>query len=259
MMRTANPALKEDIFVVPADYGTNTMTINGTVNKTAALIIIAFITAILPWTMIETTVAPAQPGAQPVITNVQGAMPWIIIGGLGGFVVAIITVVKKHIAMYTAPVYAGLEGLFLGAISKIFNDQYAGIAFQAIILTFGVLACLLVIYKSGLIRPTENFKMGIVAATGAVAMIYVVSIILGFFGTEIPMIHGSGLVGIGFSVVVIIIAALNLVLDFDFIETGQDKGAPKYMEWYAAFGLMVTLVWLYLEILRLLAKLNSRK
>jgi uncharacterized YccA/Bax inhibitor family protein len=258
MIRTANPALKEDIFEVPADYG-DTMTISGTVNKTAVLIAIAFITAFISWNSIQTTAVPAQPGSQQIVTNIEGAGPWLLVGGLGGFIVAMITVFKRHIAMITGPIYAGLEGLFLGAISKMFNAQYEGIAFQAIILTFGVLACLLIIYKSGLIPVTQNFRLGVAAATGAIFFIYLISFIMNLFGSGIPMIHSSGLLGIGFSVVVIIIASLNLVLDFDFIEKGEERGAPKYMEWYAAFGLMVTLVWLYLEILRLLAKLNSRQ
>jgi uncharacterized YccA/Bax inhibitor family protein len=137
--------------------------------------------------------------------------------------------------------------------------RFPGIVIQAVALTAGTLLCLLLAYRSGLIRATENFKLGIVAATGAIAMIYLTSFILGFFGVRIPFIHENGLIGIGFSLVVVVIAALNLVLDFDFIEQGAAHGAPRYMEWYAAFGLMVTLVWLYLEILRLLAKLSSRR
>ena len=136
--------------------------------------------------------------------------------------------------------------------------MYPDIVFQAVSLTFGTLFALLIAYKSGWIKATENFKLGVVAATGGICMVYLVSIVMGFFGTTIPFIHESGWIGIGFSLFVIVIAALNLVLDFDFIEKGAEHGAPKYMEWYGAFGLMVTLVWLYIEILRLLAKLNSR-
>ena len=170
-----------------------------------------------------------------------------------------VTIFKKQWAPITAPIYALLEGLFLGGISAIYNAKFQGIVVQAVGLTLGVLAVLLVAYKSGLIKPTENMKLGIVAATGGVCMVYFVSIIMGMFGRSVAMIHGNGIFGIGFSIVVIIIASLNLVLDFDFIEDGAERGAPKYMEWYGAFGLMVTLVWLYLEILRLLAKLQSRK
>ena len=151
-----------------------------------------------------------------------------------------------------------MEGLFLGGISAIFEAQFSGIVIQAVGLTFGTLFCLLMVYKSGLIKATENFKLGIASATGAIFLVYLVSMILGFFGVQMPFIHESGIIGIGFSIFVVVIAALNLVLDFDFIENGSQMGAPKYMEWYAAFGLMVTLVWLYIEILRLLTKLRSR-
>jgi uncharacterized YccA/Bax inhibitor family protein len=159
----------------------------------------------------------------------------------------------------TGPIYALLEGLFLGGISAVLNAQMPGIVIQAVGLTFGTLACLLVAYRTGIIKAAENFKLGVVAATGGICLLYMVSIVMGFFGGSIPMIHSSSPMGIGFSLFVVVIAALNLVLDFDFIEQGAEHGAPKYMEWYAAFGLMVTLVWLYLEILRLLAKLNSRR
>ena len=158
----------------------------------------------------------------------------------------------------TAPIYALLEGLALGGISAIFEARFPGIVVQAVGLTFGALFCLLIAYKSGMIKVTENFKLGVVSATGAIALFYVVSLLLGMFGISLPFIHGSGIIGIGFSLFVVAIAALNLVLDFDFIENGADRGAPKYMEWYAAFGLIVTLVWLYIEILRLLSKIRSR-
>ena len=158
----------------------------------------------------------------------------------------------------TTPLYAALEGLALGGISLAFEARYPGIVMNAVGLTFGTLAALLLAYRSGLVRATENFKLGIFAATGGIALLYLVSMVMGFFGKSIPFIHGSGLIGIGFSVFVVIIASLNLVLDFDFIETASRRGAPKYMEWYGAYGLMVTLVWLYLEILRLLSKINSR-
>jgi uncharacterized YccA/Bax inhibitor family protein len=158
----------------------------------------------------------------------------------------------------TGPIYALLEGLFLGGISAIFEARYPGIVIQAVSLTFGTLLVLLVAYTSRVIRPSENFKLGIVAATGGIALIYMASFVLGLFGVSMPYIHDNGLIGIGFSLFVVVIAALNLVLDFDFIENGASQGAPKYMEWYGAFGLMVTLIWLYIEILRLLAKLRSR-
>ena len=183
----------------------------------------------------------------------------MMVGIFGGLIVAIITVFKRHLAPYTTPVYALLEGLALGGISRFFETLYPGIVNQAVFLTFGTLAALLFAYRSGLIKPTENFKLGIVAATGGIFFVYIISFILGLFGVQVPLIHSNSNFGILFSFGVVVIAALNLVLDFDFIEEGAEIGAPKYMEWFGAFGLLVTLVWLYLEILHLLAKLQSRR
>jgi len=250
-MRSGNPALKESTFL---DLGSGTvvsradgaMTLNGTINKTGLLLLLAVITAAFAWNQVEIT-AEGMTG---------GLYVW---GGLiGGFILAMVTVFKKQWAPVTAPMYALVEGFFLGGISAVFEAKYPGIAFQAVLLTFGTLFALLMAYRSGLIKATENFKLGVVAATGGIALVYLATIVLGFFGIDIPMIHGNGIVGIGFSLFVVVIAALNLVLDFDFIETGVERGAPKYMEWYGAFGLMVTLVWLYIEFLRLLSKLQSR-
>jgi uncharacterized YccA/Bax inhibitor family protein len=186
-------------------------------------------------------------------------MMWMTIGIVGGLVTALVTVFKKTWSPVTAPLYAVLEGFALGGISVMLESVYPGIVIQAVALTFGTAGCLLIAYKSGVIKVTENFKLGVFAATGGIALIYIATAVLGFFGIQIPYIHENGLIGIGFSLVVVVIAALNLVLDFDFIEKGAEHGAPKFMEWYAAFGLMVTLIWLYIEILRLLAKLNSRR
>jgi uncharacterized YccA/Bax inhibitor family protein len=186
------------------------------------------------------------------IAYVFGAVILALVAGLA-------TSFKPTWSPYTAPAYALFEGVFLGAISGFFDAMYPGIAIQAVLLTCATFLCLLLAYRSGLIKATENFKLGIVAATGAIALIYLVSMVLGFFGIQIPLIHGNGIVGIIFSLVVVVIAALNLVLDFDFIEQGEANAAPKYMEWYASFGLLVTLVWLYIEILKLLVKLSSRR
>jgi len=251
MIRSGNPALKESSFldlgsgaIVRGDQGA--MTLNGTVNKTGLLLLMAVATATFAWSQVST---PA---------GIVGAGPYLWGGAIGGLVLALVTVFRKQWAPVTAPMYALVEGLFLGAISAMFNHLYEGIVMQAVLLTFGTLFALLLAYRSGLVRATENFKLGVVAATGGVMLVYLASIVLGLFGINMPMIHESGIVGIGFSLVVVVIAALNLVLDFDFIESGVEQGAPKYMEWYGAFGLMVTLVWLYVEFLRLLAKLQSR-
>lgn len=243
-MRTSNPALNAKTFErfgpVAAGEG---MTIEGTVHRAAFLLLVLVATA--TWTWMETSIG----------SPIQGYL-W---GGLiGGFAVAMVTIFKPNWAPVTAPIYAALEGLALGALSAIFEARYPGIVIQAVGLTFGTLVALLVAYRSGLIPVTENFKLGIVAATGGIALFYLVAMGLSFFSVRIPFLHEGSLLGIGFSLFVVVIAALNLVLDFDFIEKGAEHGAPKYMEWYGAFGLMVTLIWLYLEILRLLSKLRSR-
>jgi len=254
-MRSGNPALKDSTFldlsrgttVVGGD--SEVMTLNGTVNKTGILLLLTVITAAWSWMQVQ---AEFYAPTQDAMFNVYA---W---GGLiAGLVFAIATIVKKQWAPVTAPLYALSEGVFLGAISALFNYLYDGIVQQAVLLTFGTLFALLIAYRSGLIKATEKFRSGVVAATGAIALVYLVSIVLRFFNIQIPLIHESGMIGIGFSLFVVVIAALNLVLDFDFIETGVEQRAPKYMEWYGAFGLMVTLVWLYIEFLRLLAKLRD--
>ncbi len=242
--RSGNPALTANTFreagAVSAD---ESMTIMGTVHKTALALALLMLTATYTWNL---------PLEDPRVNA------FILIGFIGGLIFGFITVFKKTLAPYTTPAYALLEGLALGGISSFFESRYPGIVTQAIFLTFGTLAALLLAYRSGLIKPTENFKLGIVAATGGIAIFYVLSIVLGLFGITMPLIHSSSPMGILFSMAVVTIAALNLVLDFDFIESGAENDAPKYMEWYGAFGLLVTLIWLYLEILRLLAKLQSR-
>jgi uncharacterized YccA/Bax inhibitor family protein len=239
VFRTGNPALGDDTFRGVARTGGSTMTLQGAVNKTGISLLIMMVTATFTWNM-ENPVLP------------------MLLGLVGGLIVAFATVFKKEWSPVTTPLYAALEGLVLGAISQMYEQRFEGIVPLAVGLTMGTLGALLLAYTSRLIKVTQNFRLGLFAATGAIALLYLVSFVLGFFGIRIPLIHESGIVGIGFSVVVVTIAALNLVLDFDFIETGAANGAPKYMEWYAAFGLLVTLVWLYLEILRLLAKLQGK-
>jgi uncharacterized YccA/Bax inhibitor family protein len=221
------------------------MTVQGTVNKTGVLLLLVLLTAAWTWRMYYTA------------ADSMGV--WVLGGAIGGFIVALVTVFKKQWAGVTAPLYALLEGLVLGGISSLMEARYPGIVIQAVGLTFGTLFGLLFAYRSGLIKVTENFKLGVVAATGGIALLYLATMVLGLFNVRMPYIHESGLIGIGFSLFVVVVAALNLVLDFDFIEKGAEQGAPKYMEWYAAFGLMVTLIWLYIEILRLLSKMRSRR
>lgn len=246
-MRTSNPSLNGDTFAKSiSGEAAGVMTIQGAVNKSFILILCAMLTASVVW------IQYFNPVNQGIV------FPLMIGGAIGGFIVALVTIFKKTWAPVTAPMYALLEGLFLGGLSAFMEATYSGIVVNAVALTMGTLLCLLMAYKSRLISATENFKLGVVAATGSIAVIYLISFIMGLFGTSMPYIHDSGLIGIGFSLFVVVIAALNLVLDFDFIEEGSEAGAPKYMEWYAAFSLLVTLVWLYIEILKLLAKLRKR-
>lgn len=240
-MQTGNPALKPSIFEGMRAFDDSTaMTLQGTVNKTLFLALIVVMAAAFSW-------------AHPA-RLVMFLWPALI----GGFIVAMVTAFKKEWAAVTAPIYAFLEGIVLGGISVFFEQAYPGIAMQAIGLTFGVLFAMLLIYKTGLIKVTSGFRLGVFAATSGIALYYLLSIILGFFKIRVPLIYDSGLLAIAFSLFVVIIAALNLVLDFDAIKQGAEVGAPKYMEWYGAFGLMVTLIWLYVEILRLLSKLRRR-
>lgn len=251
-MRSGNPVLSDSTFL---DLGSGTvlsrpadaMTLNGTLTKTGILLFLTVLTAAFAWSQSVTAAGPT------------AAAPFYLWGGvIGGLVLALVTIFKKQWAPITAPMYAIVEGFFLGAISGIYAHLYQGIVLQAVMLTFGTLFALLFAYRSGLIRVTDKFRAGVVAATGGIFLIYMATIGLGFFGINIPYIHESGLIGIGFSLVVVVVAALNLVLDFDLIETGVSQGAPRYMEWFAGFALLVTLVWLYIEFLRLLAKLQSR-
>jgi uncharacterized YccA/Bax inhibitor family protein len=245
LMRTSNPALNEKAFKGEVAFA-DAMTLQGTVNKTGVLLLCLVATAAWTWGLAH---SPAP----------QAVYPWMIGGLVGGFVVALATIFKKNWSPFTAPIYALLEGLVLGGISSIFEKTYPGVAIQAVGLTLGTLFVMLLAYKTGMIRATQSFKIGVIAATGGIAVFYLVEMVLGvFFHINVPAINGSGPWGIAFSLFIVIIAALNLVLDFDMIETGVSGGAPKYMEWYGAFGLMVTLVWLYLEILRLLGKVRRR-
>ncbi len=246
LMRTSNPALNPKAFQDAGIALGEPMTLRGTVNKTGFLLLCVVATAAWTWNLFMHS------------GNPETVMPLIAVGGIGGFIFALVTIFKKTWAPVTAPMYALLEGLLLGSISAMFETRYHGIAIQAVSLTFGTLFVLLLAYRSGLIPVTEKFKLGIVAATGGIALFYLLSMVLGFFGIHFTTINGSGPIGIAFSLFVVVIAALNLVLDFDFIESAVAAGVPKYMEWYAAFGLMVTLIWLYFEILRLLSKLRSR-
>jgi len=244
-MAARSPALNEEIFARQAGTSEEVITIPDVVRASLALLTILIITGSLGWYWI------GDPGTTVSIPA------WFWVGLIGALVVGIATVVKPNLAPFTAPAYAALEGLVVGAISRLFEYEFEGIVLQAVMLTVGVFAVLLALYASRLIKVTENFRLGVIAATGAILLVYVVNIILSLFGLDVPYIHDTGPVGIIISLVIVTVAALNLVLDFDFIEQAVTDRAPRSMRWYAAFGLVVTLVWLYLEILRLLGKMRS--
>ena len=245
--RSGNPALNKNAFkVLNRNGGTgpisknDSMTIKGTVDKTAISLFIMIASGYYIYS--EQIVSLMLPGC------------------ILGFIVAIFTIFKKQYAPYTVPLYALFQGLFLGGISFMYGQMFDGIVYNAVLLTVTILLSLLLAYRSGIIKATENFKLGVFAATGGIALFYLISFIASFFGGGIAIFDptNGSMTSILVSLGVVLIASLNLVLDFDFIEQASENGAPKYMEWYGAFGLLVTLVWLYLEILRLLAKINSR-
>ena len=246
-MRSSNPAMTDRIFdkAGTAVSGSSTMTINGTINRIGLMLLLLIAAAAYTWNI----VMGADPGRAGTLA---------MIGAIGGFIMALVTIFRPQSSAITAPIYAILEGLFLGAISAIINARYPGVAFQAVLLTIGTLFTMLFLYRSGRIRATPRFRRGVMMATGAVFFAYLISWIMSFFGMSIGFMHSNGPLGILINLVIIVIAALNLIMDFDFIEKGSQMGAPKYMEWYGAFGLMVTLIWLYIEFLRLLSRFASR-
>ena len=246
MIRSGNPALSKKTFEDLSSSSGGVMTLEGAVNKSAISLLILLAC-----------------GAYTYNMALSQASIYIWPGVIGGLIVALITIFKKTWSPITVPIYAALEGVALGGISRMDADfYYPGIVTQSILITACIFAALLLAYKSKLIKPTENFKLGIAAATGGIFLFYIISWVFSIFSGGLPPLldpSNGGLLSIGFSLFVVVIASLNLVMDFDFIEEGAERGAPKYMEWYGAFGLLVTLIWLYLEILRLLAKLNSRR
>ena len=258
----SNPALNEDTFDLSYEVDTQTapvMTLGSTVMKSLTLVGICVVCATITWDMSMTATGAFDPGK---------AMPWMIGGLIGGLILAVITIFKPKASPVSAPLYAAAEGLFLGAVSAYYeasfgstNGQagpFSGIVVQAVALTMAVTFVMLTLYCTRVIRVTEKLRAGIIAATGAVCLVYLAAIVMRMFGVQMPFLHDTGPIGIGISLVIVGIAAFNLLLDFDLIERGVQRRAPKYMEWYAGFALLVTLVWLYLEILRLLSKLRSR-
>lgn len=245
-MATANPAMNPAVYQRAglADSPSTVMTIQGAALKTSLLVVILLIAAVYTW-------------HQAMNEQTGLANGLMALGGIGGFIIALVTIFFPKASPFTAPIYAVLEGLLLGGISAYFESVYSGIVVQAVSLSLGILAVMLFVYVTGIIKATEKFKIGVVAATGGICLVYLADMVLSWFGIRVPFIHEGGVIGIGFSLLVVVIAALNLILDFDFIEKGVEQQAPKYMEWYGGFSLLVTLIWMYLEILRLLAKLSG--
>lgn len=237
--QSSNPILGEETYqkaARSAGHDQSVMTVNGAVNKSLILGVILMITASISWTM---------------------PSPIFLWGGLiGGLICVLVSSFRPQYSAITAPLYAVFEGLCLGALSAFYAGLFNGIVFQALTLTIGLLFLMLFLYKTGVIKVTEKLRSGIMMATGAIALVYIVSMVLRMFGINMPFLHQGGMIGIGISLVIIGVASMNLLLDFDNFEKGAQYGAPKYMEWYSAMGLLVTLVWLYLEIIRLLSRLS---
>ena len=254
LVKSSNPVLSEKIFARDQVYGQETMTLNGTMNKTGLMLLLVVLGAVFTWGKFFNAFNGEFP--QEAISAVT---PWLLIGGIGGFIMALVTSFRPKSAGITAPIYALLQGLFLGGISAMMEGTYTGIVMRAVALTLAVFVVMLLLYRSQVIKVTDKFRMIIFAATGGIALLYLVSFVAGFFGASFTFLHDSSTLSIGISLVVVAVAALNLTLDFNLIERASASGAPKYMEWFGAFGLMVTLIWLYLELLRLLSKLARRE
>ncbi len=255
-MPQGNPLLRPARFEGLADLSGQRMTVNGTIGKTAIMLLLVAISA--GWVWLRFDAALAVGGKLGVAQAVAAVTPFMWGGLIGGLVLAMVSIFAKRYVAYTAPLYALAEGLVVGALSAIFDLQYPGIVVNAVALTFGVMAVMLFLYRSGLVPVTQKLRMGVMAATGGIALIYLIDIVMGFFGAHMGIINSASPLGIGFSLLVVGVAAFNLLVDFDSIEQAAAQGAPKWMEWYGAFGLIVTLVWLYIEMLSLLSKLQRR-
>lgn len=250
-MKTSNPALSRDTFLAPSNQvGLERMTVAGAVNRCFVLVGLLLLSTLWSWNFIFSAPSVIDYGPQIPV--------WFYPVLFGGFALSLVIIFKSNTAPYLAPVYALAEGLLLGTISAMMEIRYPGIALQAMLVTVGTLFSMLTAYRAGLIRATAKFRSAVVAATGGIAVVYLIDFVLRLFGMNVPFIHESGTLGMLVSAVVVVVAALNLILDFDLIEQGAAQGLPRHMEWYAAFGLLVTLVWLYLEVLRLLSKARSR-
>ncbi len=249
--KTSNPTLGEKIIKDYAFAATDgAMTVQGTINKIALLLALVIAGAVFTWTK---TMSGVETG------SVVGVQSWMIGGSISAFILALIITFKKNLAPILSPVYAICEGLCLGALSAYFEVMFPGLVMRAVLLTFSVLFGMLFMYKVQIIKVTQRFRAIVLAATVGIALAYLISFILNLFGVNMGFILGGGSFGLIISLVIVAVAALNLVLDFDFIEKGTEAGLPSFFEWYGAFGLMVTLIWLYIAILRLLATIASNR
>jgi uncharacterized YccA/Bax inhibitor family protein len=240
-METSNPLLKREGALSSAWASSEPMSLQGVINKTGILLLLCIGAAFFGWTHPE----------------LRG--PLLVVGLLGGLIACLVGTFKPAASPIAAPLYAVLEGLALGCISQVIEHAYPGIVFNAMLLTFGVLGLMLVLYTTRTIVVTDRMVKGVLMATGAVMLVYFVDFIMNMFGVRVPFIHESGPLGIGISLVIVGIAAFNLLIDFAVIEQGVNRGSPKFMEWYCGMALLVTLVWLYLELLRLLSKLRGSR
>jgi len=247
-IKSGNPGLNDRTFsgLPRPALASERMTLQGTIHKSFLLLVVLMVAALWPWSQF---LATGNPGVV--------LLP-VMVGAIGGLVLALIISFRPMTAPYLAVPYAALEGLVIGGISAVLEKKYPGIAIQATALTFAVLAVLLLAYSTGLIQVTQRFRAIVVGATGAIFLLYLVTMVLNLFHVATPFMYDSSALSIGLSLIIVGVAALNLVLDFDLIQSGVAQGAPRFMEWYGAFGLLVTLVWLYMEILRLLSKLRQR-
>jgi len=246
MARTSNPAFGSSAFDrVRAGAGAQTMTVQGTILKTLVLLLVTTVSAAMVWSAY-------------FAGNADAALGAALVGAVGGLVFGMVTVFVPRVSPWTAPLYAVLEGMLLGGVSAAVQAQYHGLPIQAVGLTFGTAFAMLAAYRFGWIRATDRFRSVITTATLGIGVYYLITLATGFFGIRMPLIYDTGMLGIGFSLVVVVVAALNYILDFDFVERAAQAGADRRMEWYGAFGVLVTTVWLYMEILRLLSKLRSR-
>lgn len=248
LFESKNPAFGESVFRKAfTEVSTETMTVKGTVNKTMILLLLAVLGASFTWQKIAEAANP------------MGVQGWLFGGMIAGLIFSLITIFRPRSASWSAPLYAISEGVFLGGISAYLNMSYPGIVMNAIVLTFGVMFLMLLVYRSGWIKVDNKFRTGLLIATGAIGLFYLAIMIVNMFHVATPFMYDTSILGVGINLLVVVVAAANLLMDFDFIQKGSQMNAPKFMEWYGAFGLMVTLVWLYIELLRLLARFAGRR